>query len=194
LVIKDNREYGKLKNSNYNIKKMWIQYTKKLKQIKPQVAYVVSTFENTICIFLFISIEQIWIKSAPTKYILTTILKCSLKQFLNSEFKKERMENVHSSSTKPNTCIIVIFANLKNSKKECHKMWETSKMCQSRIKGLTWNGASIAVVGLNCIMILNKLDYLLRAFVDQIVGQILGTVKGKLAFEVLIGSKSFWKQ
>jgi hypothetical protein len=73
-------------------------------------------------------------------------------------------------------------------------MWEASKMCQSWIKGLTWNGASIAVIGLNCIVILNKLNYLSRALVNQIVGQILGTTKGKLAFEVLIGSKNFSKQ
>jgi hypothetical protein len=33
-------------------------------------------------------------------------------------------------------------------------------MCQSKVKGLTWNGASIVVIGLNCRVILNKLDYL----------------------------------
>jgi hypothetical protein len=155
---------------------VWIQYTYKLEWIKPQVVYVISIFENTICIFLLVSIEKIWIKSAATKYILTKVLKCSLKQFLNLKFKKEGMENVHSSSTKPNTCITATFANLKNSKKECHKMWEASKMCQSQVKGLTWNGASIVVVGLNCIVILNKLDYISRTLVGQIVGQILGTV------------------
>jgi hypothetical protein len=156
--------------------------------------YVISTFENIIYIVLLISTEQLWIESAPTKYILTTILKCSLKRFLNLEFVKERMENVHSSSINPNTCITTIFANLKNLRKECHKMWETSKVCQNQVKGLTWNGASIVIVTLNCIVILNKLDYVSRALVNKIVGQILGTTRGKFAFEVLIGSKSFSKK
>ncbi len=101
------------------------------------------------------------------------------------------MENVHSSSINPNICITTIFANLKNLGREYHKMWEPSKVCQSRVNGLTWNGASIVVVILNWIAILNKLDYMSRALVDKIVGQILGTTRGKLAFEVLIGSKSF---
>ncbi len=117
-------------------------------------------FENTICIFLLVSIEIKWIKFVATKYILTTVLNNSFKQFFDLKFKKERMENVHSSSTKPNTSIIATFANLKNSRKKWHKMWEASKMCQSKVKGLTWNGASIVVIGLNCRVILNKLDYL----------------------------------
>ncbi len=156
---------------------MWIQYTKKLKQIKPQVAYVVSTFENTICIFLLVSIEIKWIKFVATKYILTTVLNNSFKQFFDLKFKKERMENVHSSSTKPNTSIIATFANLKNSRKKWHKMWEASKMCQSKVKGLTWNGASIVVTTLNCIMILKRLNYMPRALVDKINGQILATTR-----------------
>jgi hypothetical protein len=73
-------------------------------------------------------------------------------------------------------------------------MWEASKVCQSWVKGLTWNGASITIITLNCIMILNKLDYMSKTFVDKIVGQILGTTRGKLAFEVLISSKSFSEQ
>ncbi len=104
------------------------------------------------------------------------------------------MENVHSSSINPNICITAIFANLKNLGKECHEMWEPSKVCQSRIKGLTWNDASITLVIVNSIVILNKLDYISRAFVNKIIGQILGTTRGKLAFEVLIGSQSFSKQ
>ncbi len=49
---------------------------------------------------------------------------------------KERVENVHSSSTNPNICTIVNSTNLKNVRKECHKMWEISKMRQSRVKEL----------------------------------------------------------
>jgi hypothetical protein len=50
---------------------------------------------------------------------------------------KERVENVHSSSTNPNTCITAIFANLKNFEKKCCQMWETSEMHQNQVKGLT---------------------------------------------------------
>jgi hypothetical protein len=32
-------------------------------------------------------------------------------------------------------------------------MWKASKVCQIQIKGLIWNGASIALVALDYIMI-----------------------------------------
>jgi hypothetical protein len=43
-------------------------------------------------------------------------------------------------------------------------------------------------------MILKALDYMSRALTNKIVKQILATIKGKLAFEVLTSSKSFSKQ
>jgi hypothetical protein len=43
-------------------------------------------------------------------------------------------------------------------------------------------------------MIFKILDYMLRALVDKIIGQILDTTRDELAFEVLIGSNSFLKQ
>ncbi len=73
-------------------------------------------------------------------------------------------------------------------------MWETSKDCQSQIKRLTWNGASIIVATLDCIMILKALNYMSRTLVNKITKQILATIRGKLAFEVLTSSKSFYKQ
>jgi hypothetical protein len=56
-------------------------------------------------------------------------------------------------------------------------MWETSKVHHNRVKGLTWNGASIAVATLNCIVILKRLNYMPRALADRINGQILATTK-----------------
>jgi len=50
---------------------------------------------------------------------------------------KERVENVHSSSTNPNTCITVKSIDLKNSEKKCHQMQEAYEMHQSQMKGLT---------------------------------------------------------
>jgi hypothetical protein len=44
---------------------------------------------------------------------------------------KERVENVPSSSTDPNTCIIAIFANLENSEKKiikCGKLPKCTKV------------------------------------------------------------------
>ncbi len=41
------------------------------------------------------------------------MFKCSLRWFLNLDFMKERVENVCSHSTNPNTCTIAIFDNLK---------------------------------------------------------------------------------
>ncbi len=73
-------------------------------------------------------------------------------------------------------------------------MWETSKNCQSQVKGLTWNGASVIVATLDCIMILKALDYMSKTLANKIAKQILATIKCKLAFEVLISSKSFSKQ
>jgi hypothetical protein len=43
-------------------------------------------------------------------------------------------------------------------------------------------------------MILKALDYMSRALANKIAKQILATIKGKLAFEVLTSSKSFSKQ
>jgi hypothetical protein len=45
-------------------------------------------------------------------------------------------------------------------------MWEASKVHQSWMKGLTWNGASIVMATLNCIMILKAIDYMLRALAN----------------------------
>lgn len=71
-------------------------------------------------------------------------------------------------------------------------MWEANKVCKSRVKGLTWNGASITTT-LNCIMIFKILDYMLKALVDIIAKQILVVVRGELAFEVLTSSNYFLK-
>ncbi len=73
-------------------------------------------------------------------------------------------------------------------------MWKASKVNQSRIKGLTWNHASIVVATLDCIIILKILDYKSRALVDIIIGQILDTTRDELTFEVLTGSSNFLKQ
>jgi hypothetical protein len=43
----------------------------------------------------------------------TTMCKCSLRWFFNLDFIKERVENVLSSSTNPNTYTIAISAKLK---------------------------------------------------------------------------------
>jgi hypothetical protein len=104
---------------------------------------------------------------------------------------KEKVENVQASSTHPNTCITTIFANLKNLKKECRRMWEAIEMHQSRTKGLTRNVASIAMATLNYIMILKTLDYMSKTFANIIAKQILATSRSRLASKVLTCSKSF---
>ncbi len=104
---------------------------------------------------------------------------------------KEKVENVHSSSADPNTYITAIFTNLKNSKKTCCQIWEAFEGHQNQMKGLTWNGASIAMATLNCIMILKTLDYMSKTLTNIIGKQILTTCKSKLAYEVFIDSKSF---
>jgi hypothetical protein len=43
-------------------------------------------------------------------------------------------------------------------------------------------------------MILKALDYMSKTLANKIAKQILATIKCKLAFEVLISSKSFSKQ
>ncbi len=92
------------------------------------------------------------------------------------KFHERKGGNVHSSSINPNSCTTTIFANLKNLGKECYKMWEASKVCQNQVKGLTWNGASIAAT-LYYIVILKILDYMSRTFIDKIVGQMLVVAK-----------------
>jgi hypothetical protein len=67
---------------------------------------------------------------------------------------KERVENICSSSTKPNTCIATIFVSLKNLRNECYKMQEASKVRQSQgFKGSIWNGTSITTLTLDFIVI-----------------------------------------
>ncbi len=73
-------------------------------------------------------------------------------------------------------------------------MWEASKIHQSRVKGLSWNCASIVVATLDCIMILKILDYMSRTLVDKVIRQNLDTSRDELAFEVLSGSNNFLKQ
>lgn len=48
-------------------------------------------------------------------------------------------------------------------------MREASKICQNWVNGLTWNGASLTTITLDCIMILEILDYILRTLADKIV-------------------------
>jgi ribosomal protein S10 len=50
---------------------------------------------------------------------------------------KEKVENVHSSSIDPNTCITIKSTNLKNLEKKCHQMRKAYEMHQNQIKGLT---------------------------------------------------------
>jgi hypothetical protein len=95
---------------------------------------------------------------------------------------KKKVENVHSSSIEPNIYIGTIFANLKNSRKECQQMWEASKIHRSQVKGLSWNCASIVVATLDCIMILKLLDCMSRTLIDKVIRQILDTSKDELVF------------
>ncbi len=44
---------------------MWIQLTKDIELVKPQIVYVVNTFKSIICIVLLLGKEQIWIESKP---------------------------------------------------------------------------------------------------------------------------------
>jgi hypothetical protein len=50
---------------------------------------------------------------------------------------KDSVENVHSSSIDPNTCIVTFFVNLKTQGKNVVKIWEAYRVCQSQVKGLT---------------------------------------------------------
>jgi hypothetical protein len=65
---------------------------------------------------------------------------------------------------------------LKNLGKKCCKMWEASKVPQSQIKGLTWNGASI-VTTLYYIVISKILDCMSRTFIGRITRQMLVATK-----------------
>ncbi len=38
-----------------------------LEWIKPQIVYVINTFESIICIVLLVGREQLWIKFVPTR-------------------------------------------------------------------------------------------------------------------------------
>jgi hypothetical protein len=104
---------------------------------------------------------------------------------------KEKVEFFLSSSTKPNICITAISTNLKNPREKCRKMQKASEIYHKWVKGLAWNGASIAIATLICIVNLKGLDYMSRTFVDRINGQILVTIRGELASKVLKGSNSF---
>jgi hypothetical protein len=66
-------------------------------------------------------------------------------------------------------------------------MQEASKVHQSRTKGLTWNGASIATIALDCIVILKILDYMSRALIDRILRQILATTRGEFVSQPHFG-------
>ncbi len=99
------------------------------------------------------------------------------------------MENVCSPSIEPNLTI-ANFANLKNLGKECCRMRKANKVCENQIKGLTWNGASITTT-IYWMVIFKILDYGFKALVDKIAEQMLATIKGELAFEVLTSSNSF---
>jgi hypothetical protein len=104
---------------------------------------------------------------------------------------KDSVENVHSSSIDPNTCIVTFFVNLKTQGKNVVKIWEAYRVCQSQVKGLTWNDASIVVVTLDCIVILKIFDYVSKALANKMVGRILVPTRCELPFEVLINSNSF---
>jgi hypothetical protein len=80
---------------------------------------------------------------------------------------KEKVENVLSSSTNLNTCTIAISPSLRNLRNKCLKIQETSNVHQSYIKGLTWNGTSIATATLDFIVILNMLDCMSRTFAKR---------------------------
>jgi hypothetical protein len=95
------------------------------------------------------------------------VCKCSLRRFLNLDFIKEKVENVFSSSTNLNTCIIAIFPSLKIFKNECLKIQEASNVHQSHVKGLTWNGTSIATTMLDFIVILNMLDCIYTTLAER---------------------------
>ncbi len=84
------------------------------------------------------------------------------------------------------------FCQFEKSGKECYKMQKANKVWENRVKGFTWNGASITTT-LDCILIFKILDYGLRTLADIIVKQLLATTKGELAFEVLTISNSFSK-
>jgi len=107
---------------------------------------------------------------------------------------KQKVAKVLSSSIEPNTCTIAISASLKKSRNECRKMREASKVHQSRVEILTWNGGSIAITTLDFIVIVNTLDCKSKALVDRMDGHILTASRGVFAFKLLISSKCRSKQ
>jgi len=61
---------------------------------------------------------------------------------------------------------------------------------KSQIKGLTLNGTSIAMVTLNFMVILNRLDCISKAFDDKMDGKILvASMDVVFAFKILTSSK-----
>ncbi len=102
---------------------------------------------------------------------------------------ENNVENVCSSCIDPNTCTIIISANLKISKNECLMMQEASNVLQNHVKGLTWNGTSIVATTLDFMVILNMLVCISRLFMNKMDGQIMATSKDVLDNEILIGSK-----
>ncbi len=123
------------------------------------------------------------------EYIPTIVCKCSLRWFLNFALMKDKVENVRSSSTDPRTCTIILFVDLKNSENECFKMREAFNVCQSCIKGLTWNGVAILATTLDFMVILNMLDYISKTFTNKMVEQIFDTSRDAFASKILIGFK-----
>jgi hypothetical protein len=90
-------------------------------------AFAPSNFQNMHCMGKYSNYKKLE-NTFPQLFIAT------VPQF---RFHENRVKNVCSSSNNPNTYITIIFTNLKNWRKKCYKMWETSKNCQSQVKGLT---------------------------------------------------------
>lgn len=106
------------------------------------------------------------------------------------QFWLHERENGKHFFISTNSRTIAISTSLKNSGKECSKMREASKMCKHQIKGLTWNGTSTLVAALDFMVILNRLDYISKALVNIMNGEILATCKDiAFAFKILIGFK-----
>lgn len=78
----------------------------------------------------------------------TIVGRCSYNLFDNFDFINERVENVCSSSTLPNTWTASISANLKISIKQFFNSQKMDKVHYSRVKEFTWNGSSIATTTL----------------------------------------------
>jgi hypothetical protein len=90
----------------------------------------------------------------------------------------------------PLTPTLALLQSLLVWKNECFKIRKAlTNVRQSCVKGLTWNGASIAIAMLDFIVILNMLNCIFRALTNIMDGQILATFNDEFAFKILIGSK-----